>query len=799
MKKNLIFNTCHIIVAIAILSFSLNCTNVFAQSKPTNKSIQIDGTTGTPLGGVGAGAVKYCAWTGILNAFTDMTPAGMQRYNKHVNLGENASFQFYSNRNGTKVTKDPLKVSQINGHYDDDAIFPIHKANYGDINNVSVSMTGFCPWDTENFSRMTLPYTFYEFTLSNTQNTPVDVAVALMIKFEANPIFVKGKGLKDDSGIHMKAIFAKSSDANPIITAGSDDGFFTNGRCNNVITDTINKVVVKVLLGAKETKTIKFVLAWYKVNPYGKYYYENLHTNASSVADTGLTHFDVFKSNAVNFVEKMRGSNIPMWMTNYVVNTLSNMVNNSVYAKDGRACMSEGEFNILGTIDEYWQGRSVIGSNLMPEFTWKELEYWGRTQFRAPYLGQIHHDFGVNGHGVSDEDLCDWDDFNHADYRPLEDVVSWPDANVGFIVGVYESFIATDNQEKHSLLWPYLKNTGNRLIAQKELYGDPEYPWIFKTSHNMYDAGGYCQTYSTGTVIPAYKCMALFAEAMNEADTKKFYDNAAIETVKGFEAKYLASEYIYLDKHCEGAMAGPWFSQCLKFDQFDQEKVDTYLYDVLEKYYNPTVDGMGFAEGTYDEWPQHLVGHFGGYALQRGKFDEAIALWKDMYNRGYNDRNRVFNLPISMRAKATPNYAATSIDGYLQYTSRTSTWRMYQDLIGYYRNKHTGEIWLEPIILPEMNHQLTNGYFISAEGNGTISCAEKGSTYEDRIIVFKSDNAMNVKGIYIKNHTGSPVVTVNGISQTWTRTGPEWKKRIKINWSGTVDKNGITINVADEL
>jgi len=62
--------------------------------------------------------------------------------------------------------------------------------------------------------------------------------------------------------------------------------------------------------------------------------------------------------------------------------------------KDGRACMVEGQFNTLGTIDEYWQGRSIIGSNLMPEFTWKELEYWGRTQYREHFLGQIHHDFG---------------------------------------------------------------------------------------------------------------------------------------------------------------------------------------------------------------------------------------------------------------------------------------------------------------------------------------------------------------------------------------------------------------------
>jgi hypothetical protein len=124
---------------------------------------------------------------------------------------------------------------------------------------------------------------------------------------------------------------------------------------------------------------------------------------------------------------------------------------------------------------------------------------------------------------------------------------------------------------------------------------------------------------------------------------------------------------------------------------------------------------------------------------------------------------------------------------------------MYQDLIGYHRNKHTGEIWLEPLILPEMDHRLTDGYFISAEGNGTISCLEKGNAHEDRTIVFKPDNTMNVSGIYINDHTGSPVVTVNGVTQTWTRTGPEWKKRIKINWNGTVDNKGIIIEIADEL
>jgi len=787
----------HLVVVLALCA--VNNTVIHAQNQAkTMKQFQVDGTTGTPLGGVGTGAVKYCAWTGILNAFTDMTPAGMQRYNKEVTLGKNACFQFYSNRNGTIITENPLKVPMVNGHYDDDAIFPLHRANYGNINDVDVSLLGFCPWDPENFERMCLPCAFYEFTLTNLSNSNVDAAVAMTVKFDAEPYGVRGKafgGFKDESGIHQKAVLAKSEDTKAFISYGNIVGFFNSGMCYGNVIDTISSVSVKVKLGAKQTKTIKFVLAWYKVNNYGKYFYENTHSEVGTVAEEGLKNFDRFKTNAVTFVDRMRGSNIPVWMTNYLVNVLCNMVNNSVYTKDGRACMAEGEFSNLGVIDEYWQGRNIIGSNLMPQFTWKELEYWGRTQFHEPFLGQIHHDFGTYGKGIKDENLCAWDAFNHADYRPVEDVTSWPDENVGFIVGVYETFIATDDQTKLKLLWPYLKNTGKRLLAQKDKYGDPFNPWTFETSHNMYDAGGYCQTYSTGVAIPAYKCMAEMAKVMGEEETRQLFENAEKESYKGFEKKYLTSEYKYLDKHCENALSGPWFSQCMKFDQFDNDKVDRYIFDVLDQFYKPTIDSMGYPKGSYNEWPQHIVGHFGGYALQRNKFDVITALWKDMYNRSCTDRNRVFNLPITLQPKATSNFAATSVDGYYQYTSRTSTWRIYQDMIGYYRNKHTGEIWLEPVILPEMNHKLVNGYYLSAEGNGTVSCIEKGNAFEDRTIVIKPENPLYVKGIYIKDRKGEPAVAINGKNQTWTRTGPEWKRRILINWIGTIGKEGITIDV----
>jgi hypothetical protein len=759
------------------------------------EKFRIDGTTGTPLGGVGTGAVKYCAWTGILNAFTDMTPAGMQRYNKHVTLGKGARFQFWSDRDGKVIKKDTLKVPCVNGRFSDDAVFPVHMADYGLINGIKVNMTGFCPWDPGDFNSMCMPYAFFEFALENTADKPIKAAIALMISYGAKPVIIPGKGISDESGPHRKAVFVKSDNPVGILSAGIDEGFFRTGLCDNVINDTTCRVALKVHLKGKESAKIRFVLAWYKDNEYGKYFYENLHSGVGTIAEEGMAKFESFRNNAVTFVHRLRGSNIPIWMTTYLSNVLCNMVNNSVYTKDGRACMAEGEFNTLGTIDEYWQGRNIIGSNLMPVFTWKELEYWARTQYQEPYLGQIHHDFGVRGHGTSDADLCAWDDHSHQDYRPLDDVVSWPDENVGFIVGVYESFIATDDHEKLRMLWPYLKNTGNRLLVQIEQYGDKNIPWTFETSHNMYDAGGYCQSYSTGSVIPAFRCLVFMAEVMNDPEVTSTFLKAEAECIKGFSSKYLESEYSYIDKHCEGALAGPWFSRNMKFDQFDCRKTDKYIFNVLERFYKPLTDSMGYPAGTYNEWPQHITGHFGGYALQSSNPGVMLALWKDMYNRGYIDRNRVFNLPITLQPKAKTVKAATSIDGYLQYTSRTSTWRIYQDMVGYYRNKHTGEIWLEPVILPEMNHEMKNAFYTSAEGYGTVSCIESGQANEDRLITFKPDMPVEIKGIYIKDHPGTPVIKVNGKKQTWTRTGPEWNKRILINWKGLSGEKGLEISV----
>jgi len=36
-------------------------------------------------------------------------------------------------------------------------------------------------------------------------------------------------------------------------------------------------------------------MAWYRVNNFGRHYYENMHSGAGSVAEAGLNDFDTLK------------------------------------------------------------------------------------------------------------------------------------------------------------------------------------------------------------------------------------------------------------------------------------------------------------------------------------------------------------------------------------------------------------------------------------------------------------------------------------------------------------------------
>jgi uncharacterized protein (DUF608 family) len=540
----------------------------------------VDGTMGTPLGGIGTGAIRFCAHSGEFYS-VETTPCAMKDFQNLVG----ATFQLYTNRGAAQV-KTPLTALVTNGRAADDAFYPVDTAFMGVTDNVEVSLLAFSPICFDSVTLMCLPYAFFEFKVTNTAASAVDVAVAFQITTSSVPVWVAGKGMEStEAGALNRAVYAASNTDGAVISAGSDNGFSTSGQCNNTPSDNQNKVAVKIPLAARSSGTIRFVYAWYNgassaysVNdPWSgapatytigpdRLYYANLVADAGSAADIGLAQFDRLRANALQIATRMRGSNIPEWIKDQTLNSLCNLTSNSIYTKDGRHCYTEGQWNTNGTMDQMWHAREIMIMTV-PSLAWKELEWWARTQKTDTAAGQIHHDMGAPA-----EKLWGWEtDANHAEYTYQPNCNPWVDLNIGFIISVYEAYIATGDKAKLDFLWPYVKKAGRRIFDQLKSYGNTQFPYSFETSLNTYDQPGFdLNPYNSGLSSVAYKIMTELAAVYGDAALKTNYQNAFDTSKISFEKRYLSNNFpqgtaAQAGRFTESVLAGQWAAFYLKF------------------------------------------------------------------------------------------------------------------------------------------------------------------------------------------------------------------------------------------
>ena len=233
---------------------------------------------------------------------------------------------------------------------------------------------------------------------------------------------------------------------------------------------------------------------------------------------------------------------------------------------------------------------------------------------------------------------------------------------------------------------------------------------------------------------------------------------------------------------------------------WNQQKLGT-LYSTIANYYDALNNGIGYPGGSYSEWQTYLVGHFGGFSLQTNRSSIWQALQKDMYDRNYLNRNLVFNQQLGIPAKVTsPTWIATSFLGTNQYISIPVLWRNYYDIVGFHRNKYSGELWLEPRLIDSLNHHLENAFVFSPEGNATISCTLYSDSYQNQEIVFKPDQPLSVSALYVRDLYADSlnsitVVKVNGADTEFSRENSGNRVHVKLHWSGTIPVGGITIQI----
>jgi hypothetical protein len=254
--------------------------------------------------------------------------------------------------------------------------------------------------------------------------------------------------------------------------------------------------------------------------------------------------------------------------------------------------------------------------------------------------------------------------------------------------------------------------------------------------------------------------------------------------------------------HLESVMAAQWIAYFLKFgDLYPQTNID-YGVQSLDGHYNSARDGLGFPGGDYNnEWAPYLVSHFGGLLIFCNRLDAWKGLQFDWYERAFNNRDQTYNVELGIIPKvSSPKWLATSAAGNMEYISYPVVWRNYYSLVGFHRNKHTGELWLEPIIMPDMNHTMTDAMVVTPEGYAKVSCTESGTNFVYQTIVLKPEKPMTVSAIYLKDKGATPLyVDINGAPATFTKTGAGYGKELKVAWSGTITaEQGLTIKTSDK-
>jgi putative cell wall-binding protein len=748
----------------------------------------VDGTTGTPLGGFGAGGVKFDAKTGTFAAITQ-APADQ---NDYVKAGT-SRFQLVTDRGGEIAASDTMTAVVSNGRTSDDAIWPEHLVDFAPVGGIETSMTAFAPMDGATPDNMSMPYAFYSMTVTNTGTTAADAAIALNWDQARakNPKSVEGRGFTSDGW----AVYATTADEDAVVTSGNDAGFLTSGVSDDKPTGTSNRTSVKVGLAPAQSTTVNFVLAWYDTTDPDGSYYLSKYDGVTPIAELGVANFDALKANADTFVERMRGSNVPSWFVNQTVNSLANMSNNSIYKTDGRTAFAEGEWTTFGTMDQMWHAREVVG-DLFPTFAWQELEYWARTQRND---GQIHHDFNYMADTSLKYKLAGWDDTEHADYRSVD---KWVDLNAGFIVSIFETYQATGDDTELDYFWPYMKKAGQRIFDQLKLYGDPKYPGTFHDSENSYDAGGDPNAFNSSMSAVAYKVMRMLADERGETGLAATYQGAYDTAVKGYEDKYLTDNFP-VGRISEGYFTGQWLAMHLKLGEVWPASDTDYVLSRLDSYYHPLYYGLGNPQGTYDEWTPYMLAHYGGLLLNTRRANQYEAMQLDAYNRQYKDRNYVFNMPLDiLPVPKTVNYSATSISGDKQYISTPTIWRNYDDVVGYNRDQSTGDLWVQPKLLPSMDHVLTNGTFVSPEGYGSVDYTESGDTFQNQELTVRSDQPIDVTTLHLQDYfgddTSSITVTVDGAPVPFTRSGEGYTKELLIELDCTVDSDGVVITATGD-
>ena len=765
-------------------------------------------TSGTPLGGMGTGYVVYNAVTGDFATSAKIPPFGYN--NAYVNEFEgspnniSSSSGFHLFVNGQTAV---MKAKTAN----EDAKLPIYTAAFAPVGPVTFTLTGFGPFIPGNANARTaqLPLAMFEVVATNS-GAAVDAAVAMEFAdingnrglLTANStgngapaLGNKAISYGSQTGTDNAFLIAGCDQATATYSAGANGSFNTTGALSN---SAGNAVAVKAAIPANGSVKFRFVLSWYRLNEASgsngqkeyreNYYYHNFYRNSQAIAQYGMDNFTTIHAGATSIVNRVLASNLPDWYEDRLLNNLYPMLHNSISTKDGRVAFWEGKYAIIGTLDQQEHAQPFY-TFTWPEIQWRQFKYWARTQFQGEKLGQIHHDHNQGPYvwTVDAHYLFKWDEWNHIDYQYCPDISNWSDLNIMFIFGCYELFMATGDRDSMTAMWPYLKNTGNRLIAQ--CAKSPTYKHLPTTCKSTYDEEATTGVYNSSIAITAFSCMAEMAKLMNDAAEVTRYQQQYEAARQEFTPYAFTATFGKRDKITEGDVGGYSFARYLGLPAIMDSNVIATGLDRLDQYYS----GQSTLRAKLGYYHFYTYDHWGGAAIACNRADEAMKVHKWNYDFYYTASPKFVHWQDI-------HYTNTS---YYSYMTAPCAWRSLFQMWGYLMDNASQRLFVRPCLPAQsVGKKLTNIPLLDPKGWGTLTYDETvtGSKYQDITIPF--DNPVTVKELVLKNNTAAaePGVSVvnNGtyVQCTATAEGSGFEKNIRIVLASPIQvSQGLKIEV----
>ncbi len=346
----------------------------------------------------------------------------------------------------------------------------------------------------------------------------------------------------------------------------------------------------KLILPAKEKRSIRFVLSWYFPNHFsniGKklgHYYENIYKSALDANRCLAENFESIYGKVADFVELLYCTELPSVYPDSWSSNLSPLVKSSQYLKNGKFGLWEGlGFCGFHTTDITYHAAFGLVS-LFPDLQKKQMKMGAEFQRKD---GRVHHLF--------------LPDFEHVD-NSYDRV----DMNMQFVLMVLRDYLFTGDKDYLLSLWDNVIRA-MKSIEKIDTDGDglPDYD----TKRNTYDAWNFsgASAYISILWLAALKAAVIIGERAGDSRHCEKWRSILQKGKKSLEEKLWNGEYYNLwingkvtdESLMSDQLDGEWF---LRMMGIEGNLPDERISEVLKYIFNSNFDPeQGLVNATCPE------------------------------------------------------------------------------------------------------------------------------------------------------------------------------------------------------